>query len=266
MAVYKVVNIALTVSYDGTGYAGFQLQENAVTVQEKLEKALFRIYKENIRVAGAGRTDSGVHARGQVVNFKAVPLIPVDKIPLAINSCLPRDISVLNARQVPDSFHSRLHAVKKTYSYNIHTGTFPDVFRRLYTWHCRFPLDVPSMQAGCRFLPGEHDFRAFQAAGSTVTDTVRTIYRAEIMEDLHARAICFLIEGSGFLYKMVRLIAGTLVTIGKGLVPPEALEEVLKGKFIRPGPALPARGLCLERVEYQEEKRQEARTKNEQST
>ncbi len=245
-------NVRIRLSYEGTDYGGFQLQKNAVTVQEKLEDALYSIYGKKIRVMGAGRTDSGVHARGQAANFFVDPLIPVEKIPWALNTALPEDIVVWEAFLVPDNFRAGRDAVSKVYVYTIDNARFIQVLRRRYSWHCPDEMDIDLMREGCRFMEGVHDFRSFRALGSNVKNTVRTIFQAEVTKMTAEEIICFKVEGDGFLYKMVRFMAGSLVELGKGNLSLQELKIALQGKEFHPGPALPAKGLCLEKVNYED--------------
>lgn len=245
-------NILLRVSYEGTEYGGFQIQKNAVTIQEKLEEALLQIYRNPIRVACAGRTDAGVHAREQAVNYKAEHFIPVDRIPWALNTKLPRDIVVWRANEVEDSFHAGYDAVSKVYSYTIDTAEFIQVMQRRYAWHCPAKLDLKRMEEGCHILEGRHDFKLFQASGSRIKDTRRTIYRARITENREQQLVRIDVEGDGFLYRMVRFLAGALVEMGKGILTADELQEALENPSMRMrlGPALPAKGVCLEKVNY----------------
>lgn len=250
---FTLQNIRLRVAYDGTDYGGFQIQKNSVTVQEKLEKALSKVYGTDIRVRGAGRTDSGAHALGQAVNYKAKPFLPVERIPWVLNEKLPKDIVVWEAAQVPEEFHAIYHARAKTYTYTIDTAVFIQVLRRRYAWHCPFPVNIKLMEEGCRIFKGKHDFRAFRASGTDIKNTVRTIFHAGVTENKEEQTIVFRVEGSGFLYKMVRFMAGTLVRMGKGVLSPADLKKALEGSSAhRIAPALPARGLCLEKVDYGE--------------
>lgn len=243
-------NVRLRLSYDGTDYGGFQMQKNAVTVQEKLEKALFKLYERRVKLIGAGRTDSGVHALGQAVSFHADPLIPVERIPWALNSFLPEDIVVWEAVEVSPDFHAARDAVSKIYSYTLDNAVFRQVLRRRYAWHCPYSLDLDLMQEGCRLLEGEHDFLAFKGSGSPSKNTIRTIYRAEVFKREDEEIIIIQVEGKSFLYKMMRFIAGALVELGRGALEPAKLQEALKGVKLRLGPALPAKGLCLQKVYY----------------
>ncbi len=246
-----MANTLIRISYDGTNYGGFQIQLNAPTIQEKLERALTVIYKQPMRIAGAGRTDSGVHARGQAANFSAPFFIDTEKLPHAINALLPADIVVTEAVLVRDDFHARYDASGKLYSYLIDQAAFPRVMQRLYSWHMPDPLNLEKMRKAALLFEGTHDFKAFQAAKGKVVDTVRTMSRVEINNLPGLELLLFEFEGSGFLYHMVRLMTGTLIRAGKGSLELQEIEATLHG--INPtavGPTAPAHGLCLERVDY----------------
>ncbi len=243
-------NIRLRIAYDGTEYGGFQIQKNAVTVQEKLEKALSEVYKTEVRVIGAGRTDSGVHARGQVVNYSAKPVLPVDRVCWALNVSLPGDIVAWEAVEVQEGFHASYDAVSKIYRYTIDRALFIQVLRRRYAWHCSDPLEIRLMRKGAAILKGRHDFRVFQGSKGVVKTTVRTLFDVNVTEDPGEELLYITVEGDGFLYKMVRFICGSLVEMGKGTLHEFELEEALKGTEYHIAPALPAKGLCLEKVKY----------------
>lgn len=239
----------MTLAYDGTAYHGFQIQENALTIQHYLERALATLYGSNIRVEAAGRTDAGVHARGQVVNFCAPPNVPDLQLPPALNGLLPGDILVIGAEQVEEGFSARRDAQAKIYSYTIDRGPFPDVLRRRYAWHIDRPLDLQAMQKGAANLAGKHDFRAFQAAGSRVRTTVRTLFSIKLATE--GQFINLRFAGDGFLYKMVRNITGTLVEVGLGRMSGQDITRILlAGNRKQAGATAPARGLCLEKVIY----------------
>lgn len=244
-------NTRLDITYDGTCYSGFQVQENAPTIQGELERALEQIYKRKVRLTGAGRTDAGVHARGQVVNYSAPFTVPLERLPDALNSLLPADIVVTGAASVPPGFHARYDARRKKYSYTIDRAPYPQVMLHRFSWHYPDPLDLEAMAQAAALLEGKHDFRAFQAAGSTVRDTERTIFHAKVKDMPCERLLRLLFDGDGFLYRMVRLITGSLLRVGKGQITPEDLAAVLGGS--RPeavGPTAPPHGLCLEQVDY----------------
>ncbi len=245
-------NIKLTVTYDGTNYHGFQEQRGTglVTIQEVMEHCLGRLAGHRVQVIGAGRTDAGVHARGQVVNFDATGWpIPVERIPLAMNGILPADVVVTDAREVGADFHARKSARAKTYIYSIWNNRVPSPFNRLYSSFLPVPLDDEAMSTACAYLKGIHDFKCFQAAGATVKTTVRTLYRAEFRRK--GSLVLFIFKGDGFLYNMVRIMAGTLLQVGMGKSDPESIKSVLEfRRRALAGPTMPPRGLCLEYVEY----------------
>lgn len=258
-------NYLLYLAYDGTDFSGFQKQKAQRTVQKELEKALTDIYHQPIRVSAAGRTDAGVHARGQTVNFHAPSKIPTEKLPWAINTKLPEDVRVWKAELVPCYFHARYHAEGKEYRYCLDRALIYQVMERRYSWHCPYPLDLKEMRRGAEVLQGTYDFRCFQAVGSEVQDTVRTIWRAEVVDEEKRNLVHLFFCGDGFLYKMVRFLAGALVWVGRNRISVEELQKHLfapqkhpvgnqQGGIIhRPFPALTPEGLCLEKVIYQEQ-------------
>ncbi len=245
-------NVKLTISYDGTNYHGFQEQRGTglVTIQEVLEHCLGRLAGRRVQVIGAGRTDAGVHALGQVVNFDAEGWpIPVERIPLAVNGLLPADIVVTEALEVGEDFHARKSAKTKTYRYTIWNDRVSSPFNRLYSSFLPVLLDDEAMSAACLYLKGTNDFISFQAAGATVKTTVRTLYRAEVMRE--GSLVYFIYRGDGFLYNMVRIMTGTLLQVGMGKVGPESIKLVIESRRrALAGPTMPPRGLCLECVEY----------------
>jgi tRNA pseudouridine38-40 synthase len=247
--VLRVRNIALIVSYDGTAYRGFQTQPGGGTIQDELERAIRSLTGGDERVEGSGRTDAGVHALGQVVSFRTASPIPIAKWALALNGRLPDDIIVRSAHEMPEEFHARYSAVRKTYRYSIANGKYPDIFTARYRYHHYRPLDEDAMRDALKFLVGEHDFTAFSSAGAPRKSNVRTIYEARLERegsDLH-----LYLTGSGFLYNMVRIIAGTLIEIGEGKKAPGHIPAILETKDRNmAGPKAPARGLALWRVEY----------------
>ena len=247
-------NTLIRISYDGTNYSGFQIQANAPTVQAELERALGVIYKQEIRIIGAGRTDAGVHALGQAANFLAPFRVARENLPQAINGLLPSDIVVTGAEEVPEDFHARFSADKKTYSYTLDRAIYPRVMKRLYSLHLPGKLDLEAIRKAAELLTGTHDFEAFQASGSIVTDTKRTLFSIDLIEKQNEQLLCLYYEGSGFLYRMVRLMTGTLIRVGKGKLEADQVEAALLG--LNPsavGPTVPAHGLCLENVFYEHE-------------
>jgi len=252
VVVLVTANIKLIVQYDGTNFNGWQVQKKhpqARTVQAVLEKALERIVKEPVKLIGAGRTDSGVHAKGQAANFHTQNPIPVEKWPAALNSILPPDVAVVGAEEVPEEFHARYWAKKKTYLYYILNARYPDVFLRNYAFHLPQKLNLEDMQEAARFILGTHDFKSFCAAGSSVKNYRRTIFEAGF--SMQGELIVFKITADGFLYKMVRSIVGTLLEIGKGKYPPCWMQEVLEAQDRKKsGPTAPPHGLFLYKIFY----------------
>lgn len=245
--------IKMCLAYDGTGYAGWQVQTKqpwVKTVQGTVEEALRKITKEgDLTVTGAGRTDAGVHARGQVIHFDTESRIPIERFPLALNSVLPADIRCWHAEEVPTSFHAQYSAKAKHYSYTIDQGPVPDVFLRNYAYHFPHPLDVGAMAEAGAMLLGTHDFRSFCASGSSVKNFERTIMEFNIRQS--GSIIYVNIIGDGFLYNMVRIIVGTLLEIGQGKRPPFSMKQIIEARDRGcAGPTVPAKGLCLERVIY----------------
>lgn len=250
--VCTVRNIKLILAYDGTNYNGFQKQSGTglPTVQDRLEEALAVLAHMPVPVVGAGRTDAGVHARGQVVSFHTGDwTIPTDRIVPALNSVLPPDIAALAAEEAPPDFHARYSARAKTYTYTIYNNPVRSPFHRLYAYHLPYLLDERRMAEAARFLVGEHDFSSFQAAGRPVQSAVRTLFTCDVVRDGHL--VRLTVRGSGFLYKMVRAIAGTLIEVGCGRRRPEEVAEILAARDRSlAGPTAPPHGLCLESVEY----------------
>lgn len=241
--------IHLTVEYDGTDYAGWQRQSNAMTVQEQLERAVKRLTGETVCVSGASRTDAGVHALGQSAHFDTESRIPADKFSFALNTLLPPDIRVVRSEEVSAEFHSRFSGHGKRYRYLIHAAPHAGALDRRTHAHVIYPLDVEKMRREALDLVGTHDFAAFAASGSVVKDTVRTIYRVEVSQ--RGSEICLIVEGSGFLYNMVRIIAGTLIGVGSGKLAPGAFRRAIEsGSRLDLGVTAPAHGLTLMEVFY----------------
>ena len=239
----------LVLEYDGTDYCGWQRQINGPSVQQELEEALSRLTGETVSVTGSSRTDSGVHARGLCAHFDSATRIPPEKIAFALNTMLPMDIRIRESGPAPDGFHARYSAAGKVYRYTFHNGRHDRAIGRQYSAHVPLPLDEGLMHQEAQALLGTHDFAAFAASGSVVKSTVRTIYRASV-----ARAgdeVSLLVLGDGFLYNMVRIIAGTLMEVGTGKRAPGAIAEAIEtGSRLALGQTAPARGLTLERVLY----------------
>lgn len=243
--------VRLIISYDGTNYCGWQIQINGITIEEIINRELSSLLGEEIAVIGASRTDSGVHAMGNVAVFDTETKIPAEKISFALNQRLPDDIRIQKSEEVPEDFHPRYCDSTKTYEYKILNRRFPDPMLRLYTHFVYMPLDVELMRKAAEYLVGEHDFASFCSAGSQVKTTVRTVYTLDIKEENDV--ISIRISGNGFLYNMVRIIVGTLMKVGLGVYPPEHVKEILEAKDrYAAGPKAPARGLTLIGIEYQE--------------
>ena len=249
--VVPMTRIRLDISYDGSSYGGFQSQINAPTIQDKLEKALAVIYKEPLRIYGAGRTDAGVHARGQSAHYDAPFEITVERLPAAFNALLPPDIVVCNAMSVSQEFHARFSALRKRYSYTLDRAPYPQVMQRLYSYHYSGPLNIEDIAEAACLLEGSHDFQAFQASGSPMQSTVRTLYCVEVEEITEEKLLRLIFEGSGFLYRMARMLAGSLIRVGQGKLSPAAVAAALEGRNPgAAGPTAPPHGLCLEKVYY----------------
>ncbi len=245
-------NIMMVIEYDGTNYHGFQKQAGSglATIQETLETAITRLTGEETIITGAGRTDAGVHALGQVINFFTASSIPVVRFPYALYVFLPPDIVVREAREVPADFHAQFGAKSKTYRYTVYNARTPTALHRLTSFHVPVMLNVACMQTAAAMLVGEHDFAAFRAAGSSVKTTVRHVTRLSVEED--AGFIFITAEANGFLYNMVRIIAGTLIYVGKGKLTPEDVRNALvSGDRTHTGPTLPPHGLVMLEVKYQ---------------
>ena len=243
------MNIRLTIEYDGTSYHGWQIQKNGVTVQETVQSALKKITGEDISVVGCGRTDSGVHALNYVCSFRTESSVPPERFTQALNSKLPSDIRCKSSSEAAEDFHAANSAVAKTYIYRILNSGEAGAFERNYAWHFKYPLDIEKMRTAAKAFVGEHDFIGFAAAGFTVKTTVRTIYSLEIYRS--GDIITIEITGNGFLYNMVRIIAGTLVMMGCGRLDYRAAEEIIKSKDrTRAGITAPAKGLFLKEVYY----------------
>ena len=245
------MNILLEVKYDGTNYSGFQKQLNAMTVQEKLEDALVSVFGRKIGVTAASRTDAGVHALGQRVSFFAEKLhLPIAKLPYVINTHLPRDISVVAAQEVPESFNPRFDAKFKTYTYSFFCAPFPCPLKGRYSVFVPRQLDLEAMAIAAGFFVGKHDFAAFCAAGGSQKTTIREVFACKC-EASHDKTVLLSISGSGFLYNMVRIIAGTLYYVGIGKIPAsETPEIILSGQRTRAGKTMPPHGLVLLEVLY----------------
>lgn len=242
----------LTVAYDGTDYCGWQVQPNGITVEEVLNKAVSKLTGEDIHVIGASRTDSGVHALGNVAVFDTRSSIPPERMAYALNQRLPEDIVIVKSEEVPAEWHPRYRDdITKTYKYHIYNARVPDPLKRRTCAFVSFPMDIEKMRAGAAYLVGEHDFVSFCNVRTNVEDTVRTVNRIAIWQD--GAEIVMEIEGNGFLYNMVRIIAGTLIRVGRGFYEPEKVKEILETKKrTEAGITAPPQGLVLKEIRYGE--------------
>lgn len=238
------------ISYDGSGFSGYQVQPNKRTVQSEIEAVLAKIHKgSHVKISASGRTDAGVHAKGQVIHFDSPLSLPAEKWELAINSMLPEDISVLSVGKADLSFHARFDASGKEYRYFLNQLAKRDPFQRNYAFHYPFPLNLAAMREACTYLLGTHDFSSFCSARTEVEDKVRTIETIEILQE--EKRLCFRFVGNGFLYNMVRILVGTLMEVGSGKRKPEEIAEILEKKDRRyAGKTAPGQGLYLWKVHY----------------
>ena len=243
-------NIKLVIEYDGKDFNGWQKQPNKLNIQGEIERAIKEITnEENIELNASGRTDAGVHALGQVANFKTNSSIPTDKIPIAINSKVKKSIVIKSAEEMPERFHSRYNCKQKTYRYVINNSEFGSAIYRNQEYHIPQKLDIDAMKKAIVYFEGEHDFKGFKASGTSSKNSVRKIFKTNI--DIKDERIFIELTGSGFLYNMVRIISGTLVDVGLGKIKPEDIPEIiLSGDRQRAGKTLPPQGLYLVKVEY----------------
>ena len=271
--------IMLTISYDGTDYVGWQMQKNGLAVEQVINEHLSRLLEEDITVIGASRTDSGVHALGNVAVFDTETKIPAEKISFALNQSLPEDIRIAGSKEVPADFHPRKEKCVKTYRYDILNSRYNIPVKRLYADYVYYPMDLEKMKEAAKYLLGEHDFIGFSSSGGQQKTTVRTIYSIDIsscemfegeekeytskevyeenkpsgqIKDYPPRLISITVTGNGFLYNMVRIIAGTLEKVAIGAYPPEYIKRILdsKSRSLQTAKA-PARGLTLVRIDYE---------------
>ncbi|TCP52261.1 tRNA pseudouridine38-40 synthase [Tumebacillus sp. BK434] len=243
-------NIKLTISYDGTDFHGFQTQPNLRTVQGTLQARLEEVVGHPVSIIGSGRTDAGVHARAQVVNFHTSSRVPVEKWPIVCNVKLPDDLVVQDATEVPEDWHARFSARGKVYRYQFDRGAYPDVFTRKYAYHYPYPICVERMIEAATHLVGRHDFTSFCAANTPVEDKVRTLHAVDLREDGHLLTVTC--RGEGFLYNMVRIIAGTLLDVGRGKIEPGAIPDILLARDRKlAGVTAPAHGLTMWQVLYE---------------
>ena len=243
-------NIKLIIEYDGKDFDGWQKQPNKLNIQGEIERAIQEITGEEVELIASGRTDAGVHALGQVANFKTNSSIPLEKIPIALNTKLKRSIRILDAKEVEERFHSRYNCKKKTYQYIINNSKNGTAIYRNLEYHFPQPLDVEKMNQAIQYFIGEHDFKGFKASGTSSKSSIRTIYEASVKKE--NEKIIIKLTGNGFLYNMVRIIAGTLIEVGIGKILPEEIPEIIISKDrTRAGKTLPPNGLYLVKVEYQ---------------
>lgn len=242
--------IKLTIAYDGTNYCGWQVQPNGITVEEVVNKALKKLTGEDIQVIGASRTDSGVHALGNVAVFDTHTTIPPERISYALNQRLPEDIVIVKSEEVAEDFHPRYCDCSKTYEYHILNTRIPIPTKRLTNYFVSYDLDVEKMRKAAGYLIGEHDFVSFCNVRTDVEDTVRTVTELEILKD--GEEITIRISGDGFLYNMVRIIVGTLIRVGRGFYEPEKVKEILEAKDRKAaGVTAPPHGLILAEIRYE---------------
>ena len=242
--------IKLTVAYDGTDYCGWQIQKNGITVEEVLNRALSRLTGEEITVVGASRTDAGVHARGNVAVFDTDTRIPAERIVYAVNALLPEDVVVVRSEEVPAGWHPGKCVSVQTYEYRILNKEFPVPVRGRDTYFGSVSLDIERMRRAAEYLKGVHDFKSFCSAQTAVETTVRTIYDLDIKKE--GEIITIRVRGNGFLYNMVRIIAGTLAGVGRGYFEPEDMERMLEAKDrTQAGVTAPPQGLTLVGIEYE---------------
>ena len=243
------MNFLLTIGFRGENYHGFQVQENALSVCEVLQDAMQAVFGERPDVKGCSRTDAGVHAENYALSFKVETQVPSEKLPLALNAHLPPDVRVKSARRVPEDFHARYSACAKEYRYTLLNGEVDDPFFSGLYYRVPGPLSEAAMQAAGDVLLGRHDFSAFRAAGGKEGSAVRSVHSLQVRR--RGDWVCLAVAGDGFLYHMVRIVAGTLLLAGQGKWPPGRVGEVLESRSRElAGPTLPAKGLCLVRVVY----------------
>ncbi len=242
-------NIAIELSYDGTSFHGWQIQGNLRTVQGVLQNAARTVTKENVNLIGCGRTDTGVHARYYVASFKTDCTIPIDRVAVALNSVLPRDISISGAREVLDSFHPVRSCIKKEYTYDIYNNPHRNPFLANYAHYWEGALPTHKLRAAASHFVGEHDFASMRSLGTEVKSTVRTVYSFDVVE--RENGVSFVICANGFLYNMARTMAGTLLAVASGRIEPDEIPDILKsGDRSRAGATAPACGLYMTNVIY----------------
>jgi tRNA pseudouridine38-40 synthase len=244
-----VRNIKLVVEYDGTGFSGWQRLSRGRSIQAEIEKALHAVTHEKVNLIGAGRTDAGVHALGQVANFNTESALPIVRIPPGLNAHLPEEIRIVGAEEVGSEFHARYSATGRTYRYAVLNRPWPSAILRYRAYHVPFALDVEAIAAALAMLRGRHVFTAFRAVGSSERSTVCDLRKADVARS--GEMVIFTFEADRFLRHMVRLIIGTMLKVGQGKLTPNAVAEILAGEDNqRAGPRAPAHGLYLVKVDY----------------
>lgn len=242
-------NIKLTIEYDGKEYNGWQKQPTKLNIQGSIEKAIQEITGEEVELNASGRTDAGVHALGQVANFKTNSNLPTEKFPVALNAKLKKSIVIQQAEEVEERFHARYNCMKKTYRYIINNSRQGTAIYRGLEYHITQPLNKEAMKKALTFFEGEHDFSGFKASGTSSKSSVRIIYKAELKEE--GDRLILELTGNGFLYNMVRIIAGTMVEVGLGKMKPEEMTEIIAScDRQKAGKTLPPHGLYLVEVSY----------------
>lgn len=242
-------NIKLIIEYDGTNYSGWQIQNNAISIQEQVQLAIEKATGEKLEVIGSSRTDAGVHAIGYVANFKTESNIPADKFKDALNTKLPRDIVILKSEEVELDFHARYNSKGKTYCYTIINRRDPVAIGRDYVYQNKYPLNIENMKSACKYFIGTNDFSAFKNLGSSVKTSIRTITELKVEED--GNTVKIYCTADGFLYNMMRIIVGVLLQVGMGNFKPEYVKDIILSKDRKKaGKAVPASGLCLIEVFY----------------
>ena len=242
--------VRLVVAYDGTNYCGWQIQPNGITIEEVLNREISRLTREDIHIIGASRTDSGVHALGNVAVFDTASSVPPERMAYALNQRLPGDIVIVRSDEAASDWHPRYQdEIAKTYEYHIYNAPMPNPLKRNYSAFVSFPMDAEKMRKGAEYLVGEHDFVSFCSIRTSVSDTVRTVHSITVVQN--GPDIVLRITGNGFLYHMVRIIAGTLIRVGRGFYAPEKVKEILEEKKrTAAGVTAPASGLVLVSIDY----------------
>ena len=242
-------NIKLTIEYDGKDFNGWQKQPNKLNIQGEIERAIENVTGEKVELIASGRTDAGVHALGQIANFKTNSNIEIEKIPIAINSQVKKSIRIQKAEEVDENFHSRFNCKKKTYRYIIDNSKYGSAIYRNISYHMHIKLNVEEMKKAIKYFEGEHDFKSFKSSGTSSKSSVRTIFKADIVTEGDSIAID--LTGNGFLYNMVRIIAGTLVDVGLGKIKADDIPKIIEAKDrTKAGKTLPPHGLMLLKVDY----------------